>query len=52
MEPNLSGLSNNVNNVLGFNGKDEGIVKFNAMSRVEAVFSYSTADLSGSSSWI
>jgi hypothetical protein len=41
IELNLNGLPNNAIHVLGFSGKDGGIVKLNAVSRVEAAFSYS-----------
>jgi hypothetical protein len=40
MELNLSGLPNDVIHVLGSSGKDEGIVKLNAVSQVDAIFSH------------
>jgi hypothetical protein len=40
MELNLNGLPNNAIHVSGFGGKDGGIVKLNAVSRMDVVFSY------------
>jgi hypothetical protein len=40
MEVNLNGLPNNAIHVSGFSGDHGGIVKWNAVSRVDAVFSY------------
>jgi hypothetical protein len=40
MELNLNGLSNNAINISGFSGEDGGIVKWNAVSGVDEVFSY------------
>jgi hypothetical protein len=40
MELNLIGLPNNAIHVSGFSGEDGGIVEQNAVSRVDAVFSY------------
>jgi hypothetical protein len=40
MELNLNGLPNNVIHVLGFSGKNGGIVKLNAVSQVDALFSH------------
>jgi hypothetical protein len=39
MELNLNGLPNSVVHVSGFSGDDGGIVKLNAVTRVDAVFS-------------
>jgi hypothetical protein len=41
MELNLNRLPNNASRVLGFCGEDGGIVKLNAVSQVDAMFSYS-----------
>jgi hypothetical protein len=40
MELNLNGLHNDVIHVSGFRGKDGGIVKLNAVSQFDAVFSH------------
>jgi hypothetical protein len=40
MELNLNGLLNDAIHVLDFSGEDGGIVKLNAMSQVDAVFSH------------
>jgi hypothetical protein len=40
IELNLNGLPNDAINVSGFSGEDGGIVKLNAVSQVDAVFSY------------
>jgi hypothetical protein len=37
MELNLNGLPNSAIHVSGFSGEDEGIVKLNAVSKVNAV---------------
>jgi hypothetical protein len=41
MELNLNGLPNDVIHVSGFSGEDGCFVKLNAVSQVDAVFSYS-----------
>jgi hypothetical protein len=40
IELNLSGLPNDANHVSVVGGEDGGIVKLNAVSQVDAVFSY------------
>jgi hypothetical protein len=40
VEFNLNGLSDNVVHISGFHGKDGRIVELNAVSLVDAVFSY------------
>jgi hypothetical protein len=41
MELILNGLPNIVIDVSGFSGEDGGIAKYNAVFRIDAVFSYS-----------
>jgi hypothetical protein len=40
MEINLNVLPNEAIHVLGFGGEDGGLVKLNAVSQVDGVFSY------------
>jgi hypothetical protein len=40
MELNFNGLSNDAIHVLGLDSQDGGIVKLNAVSQVDAVFSH------------
>jgi hypothetical protein len=40
MELNLNGIPNSVIHVSSFSGEDGGIVKLNAVTRVDLVFSY------------